>query len=121
MARVTITKQVPSGPYVTLPPAANSLDLTQLAADTVNKEQFVPSGDDLVIAHNSGASAYTITITSAVHPTTKRTGDIAAYSIGAGEIAIFRFKGNEGWRQSDGMIYIEANNAAVKWSVLQLL
>lgn len=120
MPRVTITKQVPSGPFITLQPAANSLDLTQLAADVTNKEQFVPSGDDLLIVHNSGASPYTITITSAVDPTTKRTGDITAYSLGAGELAIFRFKGNAGWAQSDGRIYIEASNAAVKWSVLQL-
>lgn len=119
MPRVTITKQTPKGPYPTLPVAADSMDLTMLAADTVNKEQFVPSGDDLVIAHNTdGASARTITFTSA--PDDKnRTGDISAYSIGINEIAVFRFK-KKGWVQSDGRIYIEASNAAVKWAVLQL-
>ena len=120
MPRVTITKQAPPGPFVTLQPAANSLDLTQLAADVTNKEQFVPSGDDLVIAHNSGASPYTITFTSAADPDTKRTGDITAYSIGAGELAIFRFKSQKGWMQTDGRVYLEASNVAVKWSVLQL-
>lgn len=119
MARVTITKQVPPGPYPTLPVAALSLDLTQLAADATNKEQFVPSGDDLVIAHNTGVGARTITFTSAVDPDSKRTGDVIAYSIAASKIAIFRFK-QKGWVQPDGRIYIEASNAEVKWSVLQL-
>lgn len=119
MPRVTITKSVPLGPYPTLPVSANALDLPQLAADTVNKEQFVPSGDDLLIAHNTGASPYTITFTSAADPDLKRTGDVSAYSLGAGELAIFRFK-QKGWVQSDGRIYIEASNTAVKWSVVQL-
>lgn len=118
MARVTLTKQVPYGPYPTLPVAANALDIAMTAADTVNKEQFAPSGDDLIIAQNTGASAYTITFTSAADEF-KRMGDVSAYSLGAGEIAAFRFK-KPGWVQSDGFIYIEANNAAVKWAVIQL-
>lgn len=119
MARVTLTKQVPFGPYPTLPVAANALDIAMTAADAVNKEQFVPSGDDLVIAHNSGASPYTITFTSAADEF-KRTGDISAYSLGAGEVAAFRFK-KPGWMQSDGYVYIEASNAAVRWAVIQLV
>lgn len=119
MPRVTLTKQIPLGPYPTLPVGAGTMTLTETAADTVNKEQFVPSGDDLVIVHNSGASAYTITFTS-VADDLKRTGDISTYSVAAGAIAAFRFK-KPGWMQADGKIYIEANNAAIKWSVLQLL
>lgn len=119
MPRVTLTKQVPVGPYPALPVAANALDIVLTAADVTNKEQFVPSGDDLVIVQNSGVSAFTITFTSAIDPATKRTGDISAFSLGAGEIAAFRFKQN-GWMQPDGRIYIEANNAAIKWAVLQL-
>ena len=118
MPRVTVTKQVPLGPFPSLPVAANALDLTQLAADVTNKEQFVPSGDDLVIAHNTGASPYTITFTSAVDDR-KRSGDVSAYSLGAGELAIFRIK-TQGWMQTDGRVYMEASNAAVKWSVVQL-
>lgn len=118
MPRVTITKQIPLGPYPTLPVATNALDITQLAADVTNKEQFVPSGDDLVIAHNTGGSANTITLTSAADAL-NRTGDISTYSVGAGELAMFRYK-KPGWMQSDGRVYLEASNAAVKWSVIQL-
>lgn len=119
MARVTLAKQIPLGPYPTLPVGAGAMTLTETAADTTNKEQFVPSGDDLVIAHNSGASAYTITFTS-VADDLKRTGDISTYSVAAGAIAAFRFK-KPGWMQTDGKVYIEANDVAVKWAVLQLL
>jgi len=118
MARVTITKQVPVGAYPTLPVTANALDLTETAADAANKNQFAPSGDDLVIAHNTGVGANTITFTSMVDEF-KRTGDITAYSVGAGEIAGFRFK-SPGWMQSDGYVYIEASNAEVKFTVIQL-
>ena len=118
MARATLTKQIPLGPYPTLPLGAGAMTLTETAADATNKEQFVPSGDDLVIAHNSGASAYTVTFTS-VADGLRRTGDVSAHSIAAGAIAGFRFK-KPGWMQPDGKVYIEASNAAVKWAVLQL-
>jgi len=119
MARQTLTKVTPVGPYPTLQPAADSLDIAFTAADATNKEQFAPSGDDLVIAWNSGASPYTITFTSVADPTTKRTGDVTAYSLAAGDHAAFRFK-KTAWMQTDGNIYIEASNAAVKWCVVQL-
>jgi len=106
------------GPWPTLQPTADSLDLTFTAADASNLNQFVASGDDLIIAWNSGASPYTITITSVVDEK-KRTGDITAYSLAAGDIAAFRIK-NDGWRQSDGYIYLQASNASVKFAVMAL-
>jgi hypothetical protein len=118
MARATITKQVPLGAYPTLPVSANALDLAETAADVANKNQFAPSGDDLVIVHNTGVSAYTVTFTS-VADEFKRTGDVSAYSVGAGEIAGFRFK-SPGWMQADGYVYMEAENAAVEFAVIQL-
>lgn len=118
MPRVTLTKQIPLGPYPTLPVGAGTLTLNETAADVTNKEQFVPSGDDLIIVHNSGVSAFTVTFTS-VADDLKRTGDVSAYSVAAGAIAAFRFK-KPGWMQSDGKVYIEASNAGIKWAVLQL-
>lgn len=118
MARQTINKQIPLGPYPVLPLSVGALTLTETAADVANKDQFTPSGDDLVIIHNSGASPYTVTFTSVVDEL-KRTGDVSAHSIAAGAIAGFRFK-KPGWMEPDGKVYIEASNAAVKWIVLQL-
>lgn len=119
MPRITHTKQVPKGPYPTLPVVADSLDVTFLAADTVNFEQFIPSGDDLLIAWNTHATTgYTVTLTSAADDK-GRSGDVTAYALAAGEIAAFRFR-KAGWEQSDSRIYFQANNVAVKFAVLQL-
>lgn len=118
MARTSITKSTLQGPYPTLPVTANLLDLTFEAADVANKNQFAGAGDDILLAWNTGASAYTVTFTS-VADDKKRTGDVTTYSIGAGDIAAFRFK-DAGWKQSDGKIYIEAENAAVKFAVAAL-
>jgi hypothetical protein len=119
MPRTTIAAQTPKGPYVSLPPAADSLDVTMTAADVTNKNQTLLNGPLLLIAQNSGASAYTVTITSA--PDSKlRTGDITAYSLAAGDIAAFVINQTEGWLQSDGYLYYEASNAAVKFALLRL-
>lgn len=118
MARTSITKSTLQGPYPTLPVTANLLDVTFEAADVANKNQFAGAGDDILLAWNTGVSAYTVTFTS-VADDKKRTGDVTTYSIGAGEIAAFRFK-DAGWKQSDGKIYAEAENAAVKFAVVAL-
>jgi hypothetical protein len=116
-ARTTLTKTTLVGPYFASI-AINALDLVLTAADVDNKNQFAPSGDDLVIFQNSGAGAHTVTITSAVDPQ-NRTSDVTAFSIGAGETGAFRVK-NLGWVQVDGKVYLEANHAEVKFAVLAL-
>lgn len=118
MARQTLTKQTPKGPYPTLPVTANALDVAFTAADPTNKEQFVPSNDILVLIKNDAVAAKTVTFTS-VKDERNRTGDVTAYSVGAGEIAMFRFK-KAGWMQSDGKIYMEAESSDIKYAVIQL-
>jgi len=89
------------------------------AAIVADKEQFVMSGDDLLLAWNTdGANPYTFTVSS-VADERNRTGDITTYSLAAGEIGHIRLK-KAGWRQSDGKCYIEASNAAIKFAVLTL-
>jgi hypothetical protein len=118
MARTSLTKSTLLGPYPSLQPAADALDLTFDAADVANKNQFAASGDDLILAWNSGASPYTITLSSAVDDK-NRPGDITAFSLAAGDIAAFRVK-TQGWTQSDGKVYLEASNAAIKFAVIAL-
>jgi len=118
MPRTTLTKTALQGPYPTLPVTADALDVTFAAADVSNKNQFAPTGDDVIIAWNSGASPYTITITSFADDK-NRTGDVSTYSLAAGDIASFRIK-TPGWKQTDGYVYLEASNAAVKFAVLSL-
>jgi hypothetical protein len=120
MARQTLTKLTAPGSFPALPLTADSADLPMTAADTSNKEQFVATGKDLIVAHNTGASAYTVTITSVADGRNRRTGDITSYSIGAGEYAAFGPFEKAGWMQTDGKIYLEANNTAVKFGVVAL-
>lgn len=114
MARQTLTKSTAPGSYATA-----GVAVTMTAADTVNKEQFVSTGKELVIAHNTGGSPYTVTITS-VADEYGRSGDITAYSVAAGAIAAFGPFPVHGWRQSNDNIYLEANNTAVKFGVIVL-
>jgi hypothetical protein len=118
MARTSLTKTVALGSYGNYA-TAGVADLTMTAADISNLNQFVTNGNDLVIAHNTGASAYTITITSMPDPF-GRTKDIAAYQLDAGDYAIFGPFALTGWVQTDGKIYLQTNNAAVKLGVVQL-
>src|SRR5512139_124590 len=117
MARTTLTAKTLVGPksngYT-----ANAADLTMSAADVANKNQVVASGKDIVIAHNSGASPYTVTITSIADPNLGRTGDITTYAMAAGVYAVFGPFYTDGWRQTDGYVYFEASNASVKFGII---
>lgn len=114
MARTNLTKTTAPGSY-----AAAGVALTMAAADVANMNQFTANGNDLVIAHNTGASPYTVTITSAPDPY-GRTKDIAAESIAAGAIRIYGPFKLPGWIQSDGKFYLQASNAAVQFGIVAL-
>lgn len=123
MARTTIAKTTLLGSYPTLPLTANSADLvltacTGSSGSSGNQIQF-GAGDLIVLVQNSDAAvAYTVTFTS-IADQYKRTGDIGPYTLQAGEIAPFRFK-SAGWRQADGYLYCEGNNAAIKFAAFDV-
>jgi len=119
MAKETLTKTVPLGSNGAY--GANLADMVMTAAEASLKNQYVCSGNDIVIAHNTnaGSTARTVTVTSSADPY-GRTGDITAYSIGAGEFAIFGPFKTTGWIQADGKVYLEASNAEVKFGVVTL-
>ena len=120
MARANVTKTTAVGPYPTLQPAVNSLDVTMTAANVADKNEFVMSGDDLLLVQNTDpTNPYTFTISS-IADDLKRTGDVGPYTLQAGDIAHFKFSQLKGWMQSGNKCYIEANNAAIKFGVLTL-
>jgi hypothetical protein len=98
---------------------ANAADLAMTAADTENDEEVTFTGAEIIIAHNTGGEAHTITISSVVD-NLGRDGDISAYSLGAGEYAVFGPFGTEGWLQSTGKLHFEANHAEIKFGVVKL-
>lgn len=90
-----------------------------LAADTVNFDEFVMTGKEILIAQNTGASPHTISIDS-VADAYGRLGDIAADSIAAGAFEMYGPFPTSGWKQSDGTLNFEADNAEVEFAVIRL-
>ena len=118
MARQNHTPTAAKGNYPALPIAANALDVAMTAAIAADKEQFTASGKDSIFFHNTGAAPHTVTFTSVANPKDNRTGDVTADSIGAGEYGHFGPLEREGWVQSGGKIYFEADHAEVKFGVV---
>ncbi len=120
MPRTAIAAQPAPGGYPTLPVGANSLDLAMTAADVGNKNQTPHTGRELLIAQNTDpTNPYTFTVTS-VADDKKRTGDVGPYTLQAGELAFFGPVPVDGWRQADGNLQFEANNAAIKFAVIRV-
>lgn len=114
MARTTLS---PITGILTNPTAGVTVTFT--AADIVNDNDFVLTGKELILVQNADAAPQTVTITSAPDAL-GRTKDIAAESIAAGAFKCFGVPQIEGWRQSDGKLYLEASDADVKFCILRL-
>lgn len=118
MARATINRTALIPAYPTLPVTANSADMaftavTGSAGSNGNQIPFGNFNEMVVIAKNSDpTNPYTFTITSKPDQL-NRSGDIGPYTMQAGEYAVFTVK-RDGFRQADGYLYCEGDNAAVK-------
>lgn len=119
MPRVTLTKTVAPGRH----PAAG-VAVTETAADTVNKEQFVYTGNEILIIHNTGVGARTYTITSvAADALGGRLKDITAQSIAAGAIHVIGRLADVGWQTAvsgQQMVFLEGSHAEVKFGVVTI-
>lgn len=106
------------GPFAAV--SAGAADFTWTAGDT-GTDTFACTGREILLAYNSGGSPYTITITS-VDDQFGRSEDITAYSLAAGDYAVFGvgLTNSPGWKQTNGTIIVDVENAAVKWAVLKL-
>jgi hypothetical protein len=117
MSATSIAVQVPKGPSSAI--SAGQLAITMTAADVGNGNSFPFTGREILIVQNSDASGHHFTITS-VADDKGRTGDVSSYAIAAGVIAVFNFRGLQGgWQQSDGTVHISADDATVKFAILQ--
>jgi len=115
MARTVITSEV----MPTNTPLALE-DLTFTAADTSNGNAFAYTGRDALIVWNSHASTtYTFTPTSVAINGRQDPKNGVAQNLTAGQFMLVNYRG-EGWKQSDGNVYIDANNAAIKFCPIVL-
>lgn len=117
MARVLVAAQTLPGSYPDLPVAANSRDLAMQAGDaSLHNYTPIVDGKTVVIAQNTDSGAHTVGFVSQADDL-GRTGDISAYSIGAGELAIFGPFKLKGWSDG-GNLDIDVNDATVKLAVI---
>jgi len=118
MARAVITKQTIVKPFGAV--VAGGLDITFAAADAAEGNSFAVTGKELLIAYNSGASPYTITVDS-VDDEKGRQEDITDYSLAAGDYAAISvgLTTAKGWMQG-GVIHVDAEHADVLLAVLVL-
>ncbi len=122
MARSTLTPQTLQGNKVSAYSVAESADITYEATTgllTTNGDQFVSSGNDIVICRNDQIGAQTITFYTAEDPY-GLTDEIATYSIGAGEYAIFGIFQTVPWRQTDGNVYLGTSHADILIAIIAL-
>lgn len=122
MARGVVNVIAPLGPYPSLQPVALSLDfaftaLSGSSGSNGNQAAFGNYNRLMCAFFNSGGSGYTFTISSIAGANIfNRTGDITTYAIGIGLYSVIYVERN-GWVQSDGNLYFEATNAAVKAAI----
>lgn len=123
MARTTITFTTPNIPYPVLPVTALSADVALQAMSgssgaNGNQIAFGNFNTLLVIFQNTAVGAQTVTISSiATSQINNRTGDITAYSLAATFVSAFMVPAN-GFKQADGMLYLESNSASMKCAVI---
>lgn len=115
MPRTALTVTTIPSPY-----GGAGVAVTMDAADTSNQNRVPLTGREIIIAQNTGGAPYTVTVTS-VDDRYGRSEDISAESIAAGAIRVYGVGlALEGWQQTDGNLYLQASNAAVKFGVLKL-
>lgn len=86
------------------------------ASDVANGNQFAANGTEFLLVQNTDAAAHTFTVTS-VADHLGRTADIATYSVPANSSAAIQMSTIEGWRQSDGNIYLSSSHASLTFAV----
>lgn len=120
MARTLVTKNESAKRYPLIQPPADSLDFAFVTTSGGDDDgyEYVATGREVVLLRNTGEGANTFTLHSVVDEF-GREGDIAAYSLAAGEFAVL-IPPLKGFQQADGRIDIDVSDPEVNICVLQL-
>lgn len=116
MARTALTPVALSPQTVAV--TADAADVTFVAGDDVDFNDWTPSEGDILLVQNTDVGAQTVTIDAAADEV-GRDGAITAYSLAADEIAIFGPFKRSAWKQVDGKIHVDVSDATVKLAVYQ--
>jgi hypothetical protein len=125
MARTLLTPTTfpggAAGFYPTLPVTPGSLAVALTADDGPTDFEFViVEGKNFILALNTDVAPQTITINSAPDTPFNREGDITAYSIAAGALAIIGLFKKAGWAQTGDKLEIDVSNPLLRLAVKQI-
>jgi len=95
-----------------------SVAFTFAAHDTVNENDFLTTGREMLLIQSTDAGSQDVVITSAPD-SYGRTQDLTV-AVGAGEDRAVMFTTRDGWMQSDGAIYLDCTVATIAYAVLRL-
>lgn len=119
MPRTVLTPVTVKGPYPVLPVTALSLDITYVAGDNVNGNEFTGTGREVLLVRNTAGGAGTFTLISAANEF-RRLGNVTTYSVGAGLVSAFYFGNLSGWDQGAGKIHIDVSASTMTLVVIRL-
>ncbi len=114
MARTAFTVQPIAGAY---PADLLLTTITWTLADVVNQNSFVLTGREIILVRNDDVATKIVTLTSIADPQ-NRVGNVTK-SVLANGYAAFSAAELTGWIQSDGLFYLEADDADVFFAILR--
>jgi hypothetical protein len=121
LPRTTLTGNPPHALNASGVSTPGTLLMSFIAADVGNGNQFVATGNDILLIWNSdGAITYTVSILSAPDQY-GRKADITNYSLAAGEHDNILITNASLFKQADGNVYVNGSNVAVKFYVLNII
>lgn len=122
MPRDVIVPQTPAtgSGYPTIPLTVLTADVTFTAGDPVDGDSFVHTGRELIIVRNVHVTdPFNLTVKASANRF-RRTGTDIVYAIAAGVTSTFGPFPLEGWRQVDGKMWIDVEDASLEIGVLRL-
>lgn len=119
MARTNVAAQTTPGAYPTLPIAPDARDVAFVGANVADgNDTALVAGKTLLLVRNADSGAHTVSILSAAD-TLNRKGDIDAYSVGGGQVALFGPFTTIGWAIG-GRLQFAGDNVNIEFAVITL-
>jgi hypothetical protein len=98
---------------------AGDLTVSFAACDATNGNSFAVTGQEIFLVQNSGASAYTFTISSVADNFGRLDTSLTNYSVAASGITAIELKYLLGWAQTGQVMVTTCSNVALKFAIVR--
>lgn len=115
MTRAIVPKTTGTTPY----PAAG-VAITMTAWDAGLGSRIALTGSEVILIQNTDSGGHTYTITPIADSGGRTSPSPDAVAIGAGEVVALGRLALDGYRQADGYLWIDADDATVKFGAYQM-